>query len=76
MHRRSDGTELVVAVSAVPLGEGREALVVAHDTSEVGRIGERLGEVEAKYRSLTSHLPVVTYVRAADADGAPTFVSR
>ena len=75
VHRRSDGTELVVAVSAVPVGDGREALLVAHDTSEVGRIGERLGEVEAKYRSLTSHLPVVTYVRAADADGAPTFVS-
>ena len=75
VHRRSDGTELVVAVSAVSVGDGREALLVAHDTGEVGRIGERLGEVEAKYRSLTSHLPVVTYVRAADADGAPTFVS-
>ncbi len=75
VHRRSDGTELTVAVSAVPTGADRAALLVAHDVGEVGRIGERLGEVEAKYRSLTSHLPVVTYVRAADADGAPTFVS-
>jgi PAS domain S-box-containing protein len=32
-----------------------------------------LRELEAKYRSLTEHLPVVTYVRAVE-DGAPIFV--
>ena len=73
VHRRSDGAEVTVAVSLVPTGGG--LLVVAHDVGEVRRIGERLGEVEARYRSLTSHLPLVTYVRAADAEGAPTFVS-
>jgi PAS domain S-box-containing protein len=73
VHRRSDGGELTVALSVVPVGDG--LLVVAHDVGEVARVSERLGEVEAMYRSLTSHLPLVTYVRVADAEGAPTFVS-
>jgi PAS domain S-box-containing protein len=36
---------------------------------------ERLREAEAKYASLTTHLPVVTYVRALDDDRRLIFVS-
>jgi PAS domain S-box-containing protein len=75
IHRRNDGTEFSVSVSAVPLGRDREAVLVVHDVSEVGLANERLREVEAKYRSLTEHLPVVTYVRPAEPEAAPIFVS-
>jgi PAS domain S-box-containing protein len=75
VHRRQDGTELSVSVSAVPTGRAREAVLVAQDTSELGVVNERLREVEAKYRSLTEQLPVVTYVRPAEPEATPTFVS-
>jgi PAS domain S-box-containing protein len=36
---------------------------------------ERAGEAEAKYRSLTEHLPGVTYVRSADPSDMSIFIS-
>jgi PAS domain S-box-containing protein len=75
VHRRQDDTKLSVSVSAVSTGREREAVLVVQDVSEVGIVNERLRELEAKYRSLTEHLPVVTYVRPAEPEAAPVFVS-
>jgi two-component system phosphate regulon sensor histidine kinase PhoR len=75
VHRRQDGTELSVSVSAVPTGREREAMLVAQDVSEVALVNERLRDVEARYRSLTEHLPLVTYVRPAATESGLTFVS-
>jgi len=36
---------------------------------------DRAAETEAKYRSLTEHLPGVTYVRSADPAAVPIFIS-
>jgi PAS domain S-box-containing protein len=36
---------------------------------------ERFRETDTKYRSLTQNLPVVTYVRPLEPEGAPSFVS-
>ncbi|MGE5691787.1 MAG: PAS domain S-box protein [Pseudomonadota bacterium] len=75
VHRRHDGSELTVSMSVVPTGRDGEAVLVARDVGEIASVTDRLREVEAKYRSLTAHLPVVTYVRPAAPDAAPTFVS-
>jgi len=80
VHRTKDGAELAVSLSMTPLldelGTPVGAVLVAADVGEQVRVRERLDEVEAKYRSLTKNLPVVTYVyppgeRAAGLDISP-----
>ena len=79
VHRRRDGSLFQVAVSAVPThadgGRPSGVVVVARDISDEVSAKQQQRAVEAKYRSLTEHLPVVTYVRRVDADGAPISVS-
>jgi two-component system, OmpR family, phosphate regulon sensor histidine kinase PhoR len=40
-----------------------------------GRIADQLRNTEARYRSLTGHLPLVTYARSLTGDGETAFVS-
>ncbi len=78
-HRGRNGNELVTSLTLTPLpNSGRApagALLVAEDVGEPSRVRERLGEVEAKYRSLTAHLPVITYVYPVGARAGALFVS-
>jgi PAS domain S-box-containing protein len=79
LHRRKDGEELFTSVSLTPLpngdGEPAGALLVAEDVGEPARVRERLGEAEAKYRSLASHLPLITYVYPVGERAGALFVS-
>jgi PAS domain S-box-containing protein len=79
VHRRGDGSLFSVSVTVVPIrtGPGKQpgAVLVARDVSDLLRATERSREADAKYRSLTKHLPVVTYVRPVERDAAPIFVS-
>jgi PAS domain S-box-containing protein len=79
-HRTRDGRVFSAAVTITPspaelqgAEEPVEAVIVARDVGETQRITDRLRDAEAKYRSLTEHLPVVTYVRSLA--GETTFVS-
>jgi PAS domain S-box-containing protein len=78
-HRRKDGAELLTSVSLTPLqNSGRAptgALLVAADVGEPARVRERLGEAEAKYRSLAAHLPLVTYVYPVGERAGALFIS-
>jgi PAS domain S-box-containing protein len=78
-HRRKGGAELVTSLSLTPLPNSRRepagALLVAEDVGEPARIRERLGEAEAKYRSLAAHLPLVTYVYPVGERAGALFVS-
>ena len=66
VHRRKDGSEVLVAVAIAPVvgedGESVGAVVVASDVGEREQLAEALRESETKYRSLTAHLPDVTFV--------------
>jgi PAS domain S-box-containing protein len=74
-HRR-DGTSFVAAVRVVPTGAASgEAIVVARDAGELRRATADLRHAEAKYRSLTEHLPLVTYLQSLDGELETTFVS-
>jgi PAS domain S-box-containing protein len=79
MHRTREGERLTVALSVVPSADARakrkRAVVIARDVGELEAANERSRETESMYRSLTEHLPVVTYVRPIDADAPPIFVS-
>ena len=79
IHRRSDGSLFPVAASAAPIyadgGRPTGVVVVVRDVGDQVRATQQQRDTDAKYRSLTEHLPVVTYVRSAGSDGAPTFVS-
>ncbi len=78
-QRKRDGVVFSAALALAPAGadpgEPEEAVLVARDVGELRRVGNRLGEVEARYRSLTEHVPLVTYVRPLEADAAASFVS-
>jgi PAS domain S-box-containing protein len=73
-HRRRDGTAFTASLAVLPEGR-RSAVLVARDVGELRRTKDELGEVRSKYRSLAEHLPLVTYVRSADGEREPTFVS-
>jgi PAS domain S-box-containing protein len=78
-HERKGGAELVGSVSLTPLpnssGRPGGAVLVAEDVGEPARVRERLGEAEAKYRSLAAHLPLVTYVYPVGERAGALFVS-
>jgi PAS domain S-box-containing protein len=78
-QRRRDGSVFSASVTAIPSaaepGEPPEAIVVARDVGELRRITDRFRSAEATYRSLTEHLPVVTYVRSFAGERETTFVS-
>jgi len=78
-QRRRDGGVFSASVTVIPstdeAGEPIDALVVARDVGELRRITEELRNTEASYRSLTGHLPLVTYVRSSAGDGETAFVS-
>jgi PAS domain S-box-containing protein len=80
VHRRKGGDEIAVSLTVEPLGEsdgdeGPGALVVAADVGESRRIDARRREIEAKYRALTEHLPVVTYVHPLGERGECLYIS-
>jgi PAS domain S-box-containing protein len=79
-QRKEDGSvfsaSITVAPSAAEPGETPDAVFVARDVGELRRMTERLGNVEGRYRSLTEHLPLVTYVRSLSNEGETTFISR
>ncbi|HEY6583599.1 MAG TPA: ATP-binding protein [Gaiellaceae bacterium] len=72
-HRRDD-TSFMAAVRVVPTASG-EAIVVARDAGELRRTTADLRHAEAKYRSLTEQLPLVTYLQSLDGELETTFVS-
>jgi PAS domain S-box-containing protein len=73
-HRRRDGGAFTASVTAIPVESG-ETIVVARDAGELRRITGQLRNTEATYRSLTEHLPVVTYVRSFEGERETTAVS-
>jgi PAS domain S-box-containing protein len=78
-QRRRDGSAFSAAVTVIPSsvepGERPDAVFVARDVGEMRRITDRLRNTEGRYRSLTEHLPLVTYVRSLANEGETTFVS-
>jgi PAS domain S-box-containing protein len=74
-QRRRDGQVFSAAVTVIPSEEPPEAIVVARDVGELKRLTGGLRNAEATYRSLTEHLPVVTYVRSVEGERETTFVS-
>ncbi|HET8652565.1 MAG TPA: PAS domain S-box protein [Gaiellaceae bacterium] len=75
-QRRRDGGAFTASVTVVPTGaEPPEAIVVAQDVGELRRVTANLRDTEAKYRSLTEQLPVVTYLQEVDGERRTTFVS-
>ena len=79
VHRRKGGEEIAVSLTVAPLGgpndEAPGALVITADVGEPHRIDARRREIEAKYRALTEHLPVVTYVHPLGERGKCLYVS-
>jgi two-component system phosphate regulon sensor histidine kinase PhoR len=79
VHRKRDGSTFSASVTVIPTadddGEPLDALVVTRDVGELKRVTEDFREVEARYRSLTEHLPVVTYVRSLTGNEDGDFVS-
>ena len=69
-QRRRDGGIFTASVTVVPTtiepDDPPEAIVVARDVGELRRTATALRNTEATYRSLTEHLPVVTYIRSFD----------
>jgi len=78
-HRRKDGSEVMASLTLTPLpspgGGSSGALLVAENIGEQTRVRERLGEAEAKYRSLAAQLPLVTYVYPLGQRVGALFVS-
>src|SRR5918999_567690 len=79
VHRRRDGTEMDVSVTVVPTAAWpdahTEAALVVRDVGALGRVNDRLRELEARHRALAEGVPLVTYVRPAEAGAHPDFVS-
>ena len=73
-HRRRQGGVFTAAVTTIPIADPPEAIVVARDVGEVGRLTRDLRNAEATDRSLREHLPLVTYVRSFEGRET-TFVS-
>jgi PAS domain S-box-containing protein len=78
-HRRKDGSEVEAALTLTPLpspdGSSGGALLVAENVGEQTRVRQELGEAEAKYRSLATQLPLVTYVYPLGERVGALFVS-
>ena len=78
LHRRKDGSEVMVSVAVAPVvgedGESVGAVVVTSDVGEQVRLTEALRESEAKYRSLTAQLPDVTFVYPPGERVKPLYV--
>jgi two-component system, OmpR family, phosphate regulon sensor histidine kinase PhoR len=78
-QRRRDGSVFSASVTVIPSavdpGEPLDVVFVAREIGELHRITDQLRNTEARHRSLTEHLPVVTYVRSLTGDGETTFVS-
>jgi two-component system phosphate regulon sensor histidine kinase PhoR len=76
---RRDGSTFPASLSAAPiftdLGEPAGGVLVAADVGDRLRANDRLRESEAKYRSLTEHLPVATYVLPVDERSSLLYVS-
>jgi PAS domain S-box-containing protein len=73
-QRRRDGSVFSASVTAIPVESG-ETTVVARDVGALRRTTEQLRNAKATYRSLTEHLPVVTYVQSFEGERETTFVS-
>jgi two-component system, OmpR family, phosphate regulon sensor histidine kinase PhoR len=73
--RRGDGSGFTARLTLVPSGPS-EAMVVVRDIGELRRAATRLRDLEARYRSLTEHLPVATYLRPLGRDAGPAGISR
>ncbi|MDF2754327.1 MAG: hypothetical protein K0S82_2710, partial [Gaiellaceae bacterium] len=73
-HRRREGDVFTAAVTTIPSADPPEAIVVARDVGEVGRLTRELRNAGAADRSLREHLPLVTYIRSFE-DRETTFVS-
>jgi two-component system, OmpR family, phosphate regulon sensor histidine kinase PhoR len=78
-QRRRDGRVFSASVTVIPTadedGQPHDALVVTRDIGELKRVKDEFRNTEARYRSLTEHLPVVTYVRSLAGNGEGDFVS-
>ena len=78
-QRPEDGSIFSGSVTVIPSpaepGEPRDALFVARDVGELRRTKDQLRDVQGRYRSLTEHLPLVTYVRSLANGGETTFIS-
>jgi PAS domain S-box-containing protein len=78
-QRGRDGGVFSASITMIPTpvepGEPVDAVFVARDVGEIRRITGRLRNSEGRYRSLTEHLPVITYVRSLANEGETTFVS-
>jgi PAS domain S-box-containing protein len=79
VHRHKGGGDLAVSLTVAPItngaGEPNGAVVVTRDIGEPQRAEARQRESEAKYRSLTEHLPTITYVHPLGERGTPLYVS-
>jgi PAS domain S-box-containing protein len=78
-QRRRDGSVFSALVTVIPTGdedeESLEAVVVARDVGEVRRIRDELRNADTRFRSLTEHLPLVTYLQSAGRERETTYVS-
>jgi PAS domain S-box-containing protein len=72
-NRTSDDRVFSASVTVIP--SESEAILVVRDVGESRRLTAQLRDREAKYRSLTNHLPLATYVRSLGAEPTTTFVS-
>jgi PAS domain S-box-containing protein len=76
VHRRSDGSDVLVSFAVTPLrNDADEDIVgfelVARDVGEAGRLEEQLRAADWRRRALVDQLPVVVYANALDERGAP-----
>jgi PAS domain S-box-containing protein len=79
VHADRDGRDLAVSLTVAPIpnaaGEPTGAVVITRDIGAAQRAEARQRESEAKYRSLTEHLPTITYVHPLGERETPLYVS-
>ena len=79
VHQGKDGSELAVSLTVVPIhdgaGEPAGAVIAARDVGVPQRAEARQRESDARYRSLTEHLPAITYVHPLGDRGNPIYLS-
>ncbi|HEX6984082.1 MAG TPA: PAS domain-containing protein, partial [Planctomycetaceae bacterium] len=74
-QQRRDGSVFTASVTVIPSeAESGDATFIVRDVGELRRIRDEYRNAEAKYRSLTEHLPLVTYVQSLEGDRETTFV--
>jgi PAS domain S-box-containing protein len=70
VRRRKDGTEVYVALLAVPLtadcGDQRLTYAIYHDITERKRAEERLRESEARFQAMADTAPVMIWMTGTD----------